>query len=303
MDTIRNNSSIFLCVLVFGFVMCNHIIAEDTISAGASITGKQTIISKGENFELGFFKPGTHSQNHYIGIWYKFSVQTVVWVANRDVPILDPYSSKFKLSDGNLVLFSKENQTPIWSTNLSSNTLNKTQLILGDDGNLVLRDGSNPSDVIWQSFDHPTDTLLPGLKFGFNKKTNRSQKLISWRSAENPATGFYNLQSESNGANQYFLYGNNSDQIWNTGEWDEESKTFPSIPGMRLSSLFNFSCISNVNESYFTYSVYNDSIINITRIVINLTGQIQQLTWSDKNQNWILIWYQPSIPVAVSTAE
>ncbi|KAI3875251.1 hypothetical protein MKX03_035886, partial [Papaver bracteatum] len=299
MDTIRNNSSLFLCVLVFGFFMCNHITAEDTMSSAGSITGNQTITSKGEKFELGFFKPGIHSQHYYIGIWYKLSVQTVVWVANRDVPILDPYSSKFKLSDGNLALFSKENKTPIWSTNLSSNAPSKPQVVLGDDGNLILRDGSN-SSVIWQSFDNPIDTLLPGSKFGFNKKTNQSQKLVSWRSAEDPATGFYNLQSESNGTNQYFLYRNNSDQIWTTGEWNEESNTFPSIPGMRLSSLFNFSCISNVNESYFTYSVYNDSITS--RIFINLTGQIQHLTWSDKQQKWILIWYQPSIPVPVSTA-
>ncbi|KAI3868804.1 hypothetical protein MKX03_003798 [Papaver bracteatum] len=300
MDTIRNSPSLFLCVLVFRFVMCNHIIAGDTISSGDSITGNQTITSKGENFELGFFKPGTHSQDHYIGIWYKFSVETVVWVANRDAPILDPYSSKFILSDGNLALFSEENKTPIWSTNLSSNALNKNQVVLGDDGNLVLRDGFNPSVVIWQSFDHPTDTLLPGGKIGFNKKTNQSQKIISWRSAEDPATGFYNLEPESNGTNQYFLYRNYSDQIWTTGEWNEELRTFPSIPGMRLSSLFNFSCISNVNESYFTYSVYNVSLIS--RIVVNLTGQIQQFTWSDTQQKWIKIWYQPSIPVPVSTA-
>ncbi|KAI3954622.1 hypothetical protein MKW98_019753 [Papaver atlanticum] len=138
--------------------------------------------------------------------------------------------------------------------------------------------------IYWRSFDYPTDTWLRGGKLGFNRKTNQTQKLISWRSRENPATGFYNLQSGPNGANQYFVYRNNSEQIWSSGEWNEESKTF-------LLFSNNYSYISNVNESYFTYSLYNNSII--TRLVIDFTGRIQQLTWSEKMQTWNLFWSEP----------
>lgn len=112
---------------------------------------------------------------------------------HRDAPVLDPSGSKLTLlADGNLVLLSNLSRTPVWSTNLVSNTLHTPEVVLGDDGNLVLKDGSNPNVVFWQSFDYPTDTILPGGKIGFSRKTNQTQQLISWRSREDPATGFYN---------------------------------------------------------------------------------------------------------------
>ncbi|KAI3859885.1 hypothetical protein MKX03_012428, partial [Papaver bracteatum] len=271
MDAIRNNSWIFLCVVCFSFAMCSephHIIAADTISSGDSLTGNQTIISKGDRFVLGFFRPGT-SPNYYIGIWYSYnrvSVQTVVWVANRDAPILDPSSSMLTLLDGNLVLLGGFSNTPIWSTNLASRTLNTTQVVLGDDGNLVLRDG----------FDYPAYTWLPGGKIG---------------SREDPAMGLYSFESGPSGTSQYALYWNNSIIYWNSGEWHEKSKIFVSAPEMRLNYIFNYSCVSNVNESYFTYSLYNNSIIS--RLVMDFTGRIQQLTWSQTTQRWDLFWSVP----------
>ncbi|KAI3913749.1 hypothetical protein MKW98_011810 [Papaver atlanticum] len=148
--------------------MCNHTIALDTISIDDSLTGDQTIISKGETLELGFFKPEDISES----LLYRYLVQE-----NLNEPILDPSSSKLTLLDGNLVLLHNLSNIPIWSTHIASNTLNTPEVVLGDDGNLVLRDGSNPSVIIWQSFDYPTDTWLPGGKLRFNKKTNQSQKL------------------------------------------------------------------------------------------------------------------------------
>ncbi|KAF6145188.1 hypothetical protein GIB67_041383 [Kingdonia uniflora] len=113
------------------------VIAADTISSGQSLIGSQTLVSKDGNFELGFFTP-----------------------------------------DGNLVVLDKA-ETQVSSTNLSSNSkwLISSQVVLGDDGNLVLRNGLNESNVIWQSFNHPADTWLPGGKLRFEKKTNKSQLL------------------------------------------------------------------------------------------------------------------------------
>lgn len=44
----------------------------------------------GQSFELGFFSPGK-SENRCLGIWYKSTPETVVWVANRDDPIAECY--------------------------------------------------------------------------------------------------------------------------------------------------------------------------------------------------------------------
>ncbi|CAN6684302.1 unnamed protein product [Malus baccata var. baccata] len=52
-----------------------------------SITDGETIISDGGTFELGFFSPDA-SNKRCVGIWYKkTSNVTVVWVANRDIPL------------------------------------------------------------------------------------------------------------------------------------------------------------------------------------------------------------------------
>jgi hypothetical protein len=58
---------------------------------------------------------------------------------------------------------------------------NLTEAVLLDDGNFVLRDRLNPSSIFWESFDHPTDTLLPSAKLGIDKVTRKAQQLISWR--------------------------------------------------------------------------------------------------------------------------
>ncbi|QCE09599.1 hypothetical protein DEO72_LG10g820 [Vigna unguiculata] len=60
---------------------------------------------------------------------------------------------------------------------------------------------------------------------------------------------------------------------------------------MRLNYIFNFSFVSNENESYFTYSLYNSSIIS--RLLIDVTGQIKQMTSLENAQQWNLFWSQP----------
>ncbi|KAL7219058.1 hypothetical protein ACSBR2_012185 [Camellia fascicularis] len=74
----------------------------------------------------------------------------------------------FYKPDGILVLLN-ESQTPIWSTNQNSTTSNSVVAVLGDDGNLILRDGSNSTQPIRQSFDCLVHTWLPGSKISFNK--------------------------------------------------------------------------------------------------------------------------------------
>lgn len=122
-----------------------------------------------------FFSPG-NSSNYYIGIWYKStSVQTIIWVANRDNPIPYPshYSSSLVLTDGNLVLYNNLNVI-FWTTSSLHEASNATEAILLETGNFVLRNGL---DIVWQSFDHLTDTLLPGGRVGFDKSSNTLTQL------------------------------------------------------------------------------------------------------------------------------
>ncbi|KAL7609007.1 G-type lectin S-receptor-like serine/threonine-protein kinase At2g19130 [Lactuca sativa] len=267
-----------------------------TISANQSLSGDYTIISKGEQFELGFFKAG-NSSNYYIGIWYKklySNPPTIVWVANRETPISDRFRSELKIIDGNLVLLN-ESKFQIWSTNVTTTTTIFTSaiVVLLDDGNLVLRDGtSNSVEPIWQSFDHPTHTWLPGAKFGYDNRVKKSQLLTSWRSNDNPAVGLFSLEFDPSSIN-YVSKWNGSQEYWTTGPWKEQVYNFtPEL--IRLNSIYNFSYYRNENGSYITYSP-----TMIARFVMDVSGQLQQQSWLETTKGWNTLWSQPRMQCGV----
>ncbi|RZC63853.1 hypothetical protein C5167_025656 [Papaver somniferum] len=82
------------------------------------------------------------------------------------------------------------------------------------------------------------------------------------------------------GTRQTFIRWNKSVQVWTTGEWSEINESYPLIPmNMTGNYIVNESFISNVNESYLTYTLFNSSILN--RIVMDVSGQLKQYTWTN----------------------
>ncbi|KAB2619830.1 receptor-like serine/threonine-protein kinase SD1-8 [Pyrus ussuriensis x Pyrus communis] len=286
MNTKPNSKFVFSVILLCAFLEYHVYLAAATISENKSLSGDQTIVSAGRIFELGFFKPGNLS-NFYIGIWYTdrvVSERTIVWVANREKPVSDIFSSVLMISDGNLVLLN-ESKELIWSTNLTSSS-SATALLL-DTGNLVLRAGcsNNLSELLWQSFDHPTHTWLPGGRIGFNNVTKQTQILTSWKSSKDPAPGLFSLELDPNGSSAFFIMWNRSRQNWTSGSWDAKLRVFRLVSTGFNTKIYNLSYVTNATESYFTYSVYDPS--RISRFVMLTSGQIQQLTWMENSTQWI----------------
>ncbi|OMO94113.1 hypothetical protein CCACVL1_06162 [Corchorus capsularis] len=279
------------------FLLCfsleSHVsFGADTISFNQSLSGDGTIVSASEVFELGFFRPG-NSSNYYIGMWYKQASQpNTVWVANREKPVRDINSSVLKIVDGNLVLFD-ESELPIWSTNISSTNSTSVEAVLLDDGNLVLRQGPNSSTILWQSFDHPADTWLPGMKLSFDKRTNQSRSITSWKSQDDPAPGLFSIQIDPSQTDQIIFLWNRSQRYWFSGTWDEQTKSFTLLPELRTLYLYNISYrhVSNENESYFTYSF--DNSFAISRSSIDASGQFKAMLMLTNSGEWSLFFSQP----------
>lgn len=158
--------------------------ALDIVSAHQRIKDGNTIVSAGETYELGFFSPGK-SKNRYLGIWYKkISPCMVVWVANRETPISDPSGVFEVTTEGSLRILSDDN-TVIWSSNSTIPVTNVNPVAqLLDSGNLVVWGSSEKENLIWQSFDYPGNTFLPGMKFGKDLITGRERYLTSWKSPD-----------------------------------------------------------------------------------------------------------------------
>ncbi|KAL8259847.1 hypothetical protein R6Q59_027800 [Mikania micrantha] len=176
----QDQSFMYWSTNVTGVQFCTSI---DTITLSQPVKDGDILVSNGETFALGFFSP-TNSSNRYVGIWNnKVSEQTVVWVANRDRPITN--SSRILSGDetGNLVLHEQDQSFMFWSTNITGvqvNNVSTAQLL--DSGNLVLFQGQNRDVFSWQSFDYPSNTFLPSMKLGINRKTGLNRVFTSWKS-------------------------------------------------------------------------------------------------------------------------
>ncbi|XP_016466289.2 LOW QUALITY PROTEIN: G-type lectin S-receptor-like serine/threonine-protein kinase At4g27290 [Nicotiana tabacum] len=256
----------------------------DTLDAEKSITIGVTMVSSGGIFEMGFFTLDNLS-NYYIGIWYKqITPQTIVWVANRETPLsfLDMESAELKIMQDNLVLLNG-NELSIWTTNINSSTKKPVVAILRDDGNLILNHGSNS---LWQSFDHPSHTFLPGSKIGYNRKTKTQQALTSWTNSEDPRPGLFSLEMESNG--ESIVRWNKTVEYWSSGPWNGHS--WGTVP-LKAHPIFNFTFINNTNEVYFSYYIFNPSVMS--RFIIDVTGEIKQLTWLNSTKQWNMFFAQP----------
>ncbi|XP_039170529.1 G-type lectin S-receptor-like serine/threonine-protein kinase At2g19130 [Eucalyptus grandis] len=257
-----------------------------TISAGQSLTGSDTLVSSGGVFELGFFSPGKSSYT-YLGIWYKgIEERTVVWVGNRDLPFTTS-APALAIDGANLVIRGGRVTYRLSDSSVSGNV----SATLLDSGNFVLREESSEV-ILWQSFDDPSDTFLPGMKLGYSRKTGKVWALTSWKNATDPSPGDFSLRIDSESPDEFVIL-KGSEKYWTSGLWDRDSQIFSSVPEMRLNYIFNYSFISNRNERYFTYSLYS-SFANISsRLVMDLHGQIGQRTWLGTSKQWMQFWSQP----------
>ncbi|XP_048572969.1 G-type lectin S-receptor-like serine/threonine-protein kinase At2g19130 [Triticum urartu] len=164
--------------------------ATDTLLPGQFLSGNQTLLSKNGAFKLGFdclFPPCGYDST--FGIWYIKSSACrplLVWSPLGDSTNCYPVYSSFGFTTyGNLELDCipvSGGIIPGWSSYpYSSEVINSTTSLLTvllDNGNLVIRDPVKSSLVIWQSFDNPIGTLLPGGWLGFNRNTSNNIFLI-----------------------------------------------------------------------------------------------------------------------------
>jgi hypothetical protein len=100
------------------------------------------------------------SLHYYDGnFWTYGDGPEVVWSANPNNPV--GINAGLQLTSERGLVLQDANGTIAWSTNISSKFV--AALNLTDMCNLVLLDEQNAT--IWQSFDHPTDTLVLGQKW------------------------------------------------------------------------------------------------------------------------------------------
>ncbi|KAL1222897.1 G-type lectin S-receptor-like serine/threonine-protein kinase RKS1 [Cardamine amara subsp. amara] len=275
--------------VIFLFSLLQSCIGGDTIMRRQSLRDGTVIFSERKIFAFGFFSLG-NSKLRYVGIWYaQLSGPTIVWVANRDRPVNDSSGLIKFSSSGNLCVYASANETePVWSTNVSNSISEKTLVArLSDLGNLVLLDPVT-GKRFWESFDYPTDTLLPFMKFGFTRHDGLDRFLTSWKSPDDPGSGSFTYRIEHKEIPQLILY-KGLIPWWRTGSWT--GQRWSGVPDMTKGHILNSSFVNNEDEISITYGVTDASVI--TRMLVNETGNIQRFIWIARDKRWNVFWSVP----------
>ncbi|CAL5443232.1 unnamed protein product [Camellia sinensis] len=262
-------------ILSFLALLCiTHVLyATDTLTVGQVMQDWEFLESSDKRFKLLFFSPEGYSR--YLGIQYMQMLSTVagrvqgkfVWVANRGNPLRGNLSISH---NGNLVL-TDYNGISITINDAQLASSGNTSATLLDTGNLILTEGSR---IVWQSFDYPSDTWLPGMKLGlFNVSSSgqqRNQYLTSWVSEQLATLGAFTLGVDPNNTKQLVIWKRGV-IYWRSGIWNGYNFSF--FPGIRNFNEFNFSYFSNENHSYFTFN--RTDYDSGSWISIDSSGEIQ----------------------------
>ncbi|KAI3456368.1 hypothetical protein Pfo_013031 [Paulownia fortunei] len=255
----------------------------DNITRSLIIEDPDTIVSSGKIYRLGFFSP-VNTTNRYMGIWNNVSQTSIVWVANRDKPLINDSAGAITVSeDGNLVLMSPEKEI-LWSSNVTSKN---TSAQLLDSGNLVLRDNSN-GRVLWESFRHPGDAFLPTLKLTDNINTREKVLLTSWRTLADPDFGNFTAGLQALSIPQMFIW-NGSRPHWRSGPWN--GLIFTGMTYMYAVYLDGYSVTRQGDGTVsFTRDYLGDILM---KVILKPNGSFVQTMWDEAKRDWNVTWVAP----------
>ncbi|TVT98134.1 hypothetical protein EJB05_56586, partial [Eragrostis curvula] len=287
MDLASLSTSLFLLSLVS---LC---ISDDQLEpAKPLVFPNDKLISNNGFFALGLFSPANSSSTRfYLGIWYNnVPEHTVVWVANRDNPITISSAATLAVTNRSELVLSDTEGRIYWTTTSSVTTTGGAGAIaaLLNDGNLVLR--SSEGAVLWQSFDHPTDTLLPGMPLRMNYRMHITQQLVSWKSPEDPSTGDFSVGGDVSSGIQFFIW-HGSNISWRSPPLSSAMNS-PYQPSDASYVIFT-SVVVNGDEISLTYSVSDGSVGLQLHTRIAYTGRYEYRIWNSTASAWTVLDRHP----------
>ena len=200
-------------------------------------------------------------------------------------PITDSDGLLTISDDGNIALVDSSGSI-IWSSGVRA-FFNNTQARLEDSGNLVLEKENGQS--IWESFDHPGDTFLPGMK-ARNEWGSVDKRITSWKNDEDPSPGDFFVAFSS----LQLMMFNNSKMIWSSG---------PLLGSYAIGSVNNsgsgqvpvtFLLTGSRGNVAFSYDV-SSGVDILVRFTIEYSGKLNALIWQKAANSWLSLFTIPSI--------
>lgn len=296
------STPLFLVLLFISSVISPHE-ARDNFTQNQIIKVGDTLVSKSGIYVLGFFQ-GVGGR--YLGIWFTFSKDTIIWVANRENPIPDGASASLQLtSDGDLIIVDREDlknssdENVLWSSSqsLGGQVGNKWSVIakLLNTGNLMIISNSNGGGdelILWQSFDYPSDTLVSRMKLGFNKITGHQWNTTSWKRENDPSPGEFTLRMDEGASHEIFISrGKGNNITFRAGLWN--GFWLSGNPGMSSFEYINHTYVDDQSMVFYSYETLTKDMYSVLKLFPNNTQMLYAWTsGSVRDSKWSLFWTQ-----------
>ncbi|GKV32621.1 hypothetical protein SLEP1_g41215 [Rubroshorea leprosula] len=262
---------LFICV---GFLLFGVVVSEIPLGSKLSVAENNLWVSSNGDFALGFYNPPDQPNQFSVGVRFNSklipaSKQTVVWGAGADVRASN--NSYFQLTqNGELVLFDSSQGGMLWTSKTSQLSIASAQL--RDDGNLVLL--TEKRQVVWQSFDTPSDTLLPGQQL--------SPQGMLRGATRNSISSYYSLYMDVSG--QLELRWESSIIFWRSG----------STSGSNLSAVLTSNgslqlVDQNLKPLWSVFGQDHNDSVKFRFLRLDVDGNLRMYSWTNV-ESWRTVW-------------
>ncbi|PON49255.1 S-receptor-like serine/threonine-protein kinase [Parasponia andersonii] len=232
-------------------------------------------VSPNGDFAFGFFNRSEHPNQFRLGVRFNsksipIDQQTVVWVMGADLMVGN--CSYFHLTeDGELVLYDSLKGVNVWTSKTSQFPVASAALY--DNGNFVLL--TEKKDVVWQSFDLPSDTLLPGQNFSaFHTLRAASQNYMS---------SYYSLFMNALGQLQL--------------RWDSHFSywTSRSPSGSNLTVFLTSDGALQIRDHkwepiWLVFGEDHNDSVHYRYLRLDVDGNLRLYSWLETSQSWRPVW-------------
>ncbi|XP_004959647.2 putative G-type lectin S-receptor-like serine/threonine-protein kinase At1g61610 [Setaria italica] len=135
--------------------------------------------------------------------------------------------------------------------------------------------------MLWQSFDHPSDTFLPDMRIRVSRGGRAGDRLVSWKSPGDPSPGGFTYGIDPVTSLQLFTW-NGSSPLWRSGVWT----------GYRVASDFIeetgavvlLTVLDLKDDASMSFDIRPP--VTRTRYVMSYSGELVLQSWNNASLEW-----------------
>nr|POE58830.1 g-type lectin s-receptor-like serine/threonine-protein kinase [Quercus suber] len=217
----------------------------DTLKPGDMLTSSSRLVSSEGRFTLTFTWSSLFERNCTFLVISSTSgpSKTYLWISGAN----DSNVLGLENKTGALIIMGQAGN--LMTLHSSTQPTNNTVATLLDSGNFIFQEvysNGSTKRVLWQSFDNPGNTLVPGMKLGINHKTGQTWSLRSWLTRDLPIPGPFSLGWDGS----QLVIRRREVVYWKSGFLRENQ--FENI-SPNLTSMYHFNIVSNDDEESFSF--------------------------------------------------